>query len=66
MIFEDFKQYCRDKGKYNVTSLPDMVKLFNEFEKRRIGANSTEEIIPEAKEIDFSSILGHEENQGKE
>lgn len=62
MYVDEFKQYCRDKGKYNVTSLQEMLELYNEFDKRRQATERTVEAMPEAKEIDFSSILNGDES----
>ena len=53
MIIDEFKQYCRDKGKYNITNLPEILKIFNEFEKN----TSIPDEPAEASEIDFSSLL---------
>lgn len=59
MIIDEFKQYCRDKGKYNITNLPEMLKIFNEFEKKRSNTSIPDEPA-EAAEIDFSSLLTQE------
>ena len=56
MIIDEFKQYCRDKGKYNITNLSEILKTFNEFEKRRNNTSIPDEPA-EASEIDFSCLL---------
>ena len=56
MIIDEFKQYCGDKGKYNITNLPEILKIFNEFEKKKKNTSIPDEPA-EASEIDFSSLL---------
>lgn len=56
MIIDEFKQYCRDKGKYNITNLPEILKIFNEFEKKKNNTSIPDEPA-EASEIDFSGLL---------
>jgi len=62
MIIDEFKRFCRDKGKYNVSSLSEIIKLFDEFEKARHAINSQtgdEESAEEVEEkaIDFSEVI---------
>jgi len=63
-IIDQFKNFCRDKCKYNVESLDEMKKLYNEFEdKKRTGIldqDSTEEIT--LTEDNFSDLLNIKPN----
>ena len=51
-IIEEFKEFCRDKYKYNLKNLDEIIEMYQEFEKSKSPA----EVKSDIKELLFSEI----------
>ena len=49
-LVEEFKEFCRDKYKYNLRNLDEIIEMYQEFEKSRAPAEAKSDI----KELLFS------------
>ena len=34
-LLDEFKNFCRDKGKYNIIDFKEILELYNQFEEER-------------------------------
>lgn len=64
-LLDDFKEYCRDKGKYNVTDFNEIMLLFEDFEAERKAKNNFYETgeMPAEKSV-ISEKLEEEDSEG--
>lgn len=51
-LVEEFKEFCRDKYKYNLKTLDEIIEMYQEFEKSKSPA----EVKSDIKELLFSEI----------
>ena len=51
-IIEEFKEFCRDKYKYNLKNLDEIIEMYQEFEKSKSPA----EVKSDIKELLISEI----------
>ena len=49
-LVEEFKEFCRDKYKYNLKNLDEIIDMYQEFEKSRAPT----EVKSDIKELLFS------------
>lgn len=63
-ILDDFKIYCRDKGKYNVTDFNEILGLFSEFESERKSKKDYNEEGDVSSQLQEKSDLGEDDSEG--
>lgn len=39
-LLDEFKNFCRDKGKYNISDFNEILELYNQFEMERNKPNA--------------------------
>ena len=57
-LVEEFKEFCRDKYKYNLKNLDEIIEMYQEFEKSRAPT----EVKSDIKELLFSEIMKSREH----
>ena len=40
-LLDEFKNFCRDKGKYNIIDFKEILELYNQFKKKQKQTNNS-------------------------
>ena len=45
-LLDEFKNFCRDKGKYNICDFNEILELYNQFEEERKQTDNSNNLKP--------------------